>query len=781
MKKRILALLGLVLMLTLCLLAGCNGGSQTGTDTGTATGTDTAEPATGTATEPDTDTATDPDTATETTTEPATTDYFSATKIDLVEPDTSLVPDMAVAGDGYDIYLLTDGREWGYRYGCTYLYNPDGSIDAYFACVGTISGEWDWISYRHSPDGGTTWENEKIVLTPTQNSMDHFSNCDPGVVYFNGYYYLGYTSTLNSSGLCNNLFVARSRTPDGPFEKWNGNGWGGPECQPIVYFDEEWHSWGIGEPSFIELNGTLYLYYTSTAPSGGYTMVATADATDENWPATLQFHGKACVKGSDDSLDVKYVEEWGKFVGVCTSSRMSPASWLAVYASNDGISFELVDCVKEGTYQYLHNAGLSSRPNGHIRISEDADKLRVIYAYGDGWGVWNTHVQPVTLTLSTGNDIAAERVKENIPDPRLRAELIPSRQRYIAMIRPEQDVYGYPLSQGEFQVLMYAYDTYFERSRYRKALTYSDYDTNVVRFENNKAIIVGVGETSVTVTAENGLKNVFWVRITEETGGDGATATDFVPVRGTYTIYSGERTVFRPQIRGQIKWDNGTFTELFVDEQTDYTLTFEGYDDSVISVSAAGVITARKAGETDVVVTWNGMSFVTHVVVTDDPSQAYYTRERVELLDYTALDFTKKATQDAIGDPHSAVVSLSEQGTGLSVIGGDPYVWITYSKSDPAIDTAGYSAIEITYMVPADVSDAVKRMQVFIVCRDGSTLSEANSAMLPIVADGEYHTVRLELAGKAYWHDNLYGIRFDFFSEASEGDTLYLKAINLIK
>ncbi len=781
MKKRILALLGLAFVLSLCLLAGCNGGSETGTDTGTATGKDTAEPATGTATEPDTDTETDPDTATETTTEPATTDYFSATKIDLVEPDTSLVPDMAVAGDGYDIYLLTSGKEWGYRYGCTYLYNPDGSIDAYFACVGTISGEWDWISYRHSPDGGTTWENEKIVLTPTQNSMDHFSNCDPGVVYFNGYYYLGYTSTLNSSGFCNNLFVARSRTPDGPFEKWNGNGWGGPECQPIVYFDEEWHSWGIGEPSFIELNGTLYLYYTSTAPSGSYTMVATADATNENWPATLQFHGKACVKGSDDSLDVKYVEEWGKFVGVCTSSRMSPASWLAVYASNDGISFELVDCVKEGTYQYLHNAGFSSRPNGHIRISEDADKLRVIYAYGDGWGVWNTHVQPVTLTLSTGNDIATERVKANIPDPRLRAEVIPKRQRYTAMIRPEQDVYEYPLSQGEFSILVYAYDTYFERDRYRKALTYSDYDTNVVRFENNKAIIVGVGETAVTVTAENGLKNVFWVRITEETGGDGSTATDFVPVRGTYTIYSGERTVFRPQIRGQIKWDNGTFTELFVDDQTDYTLTFEGYDDSVISVSAAGVITARKVGETDVVVTWNGMSFVTHVVVTDDPSQAYYTHERVVLLDYTALDFTKKATQDAIGDPHSAVVSLSEQGTGLSVIGGDPFVWITYSKSDPAIDTAGYSAIEITYMVPADVSDAVTRMQVFIVCRDGSTLSEANSAKLPIVADGEYHTVRLELAGKAYWHDDLYGIRFDFFTDATEGDTLYLKAINLIK
>ena len=144
MKKRILTLMGLALVLALCLLAGCTGNGQTETDTDTAT-----ETATVPATETDTETTTETDTgsgaetatATETATETATMDYFESTKIELVEPDTSLVPDMSIAGDGYDIYLLTEGKEWGYRYGCTYLYNPDGSIDAYFACVGTISGD----------------------------------------------------------------------------------------------------------------------------------------------------------------------------------------------------------------------------------------------------------------------------------------------------------------------------------------------------------------------------------------------------------------------------------------------------------------------------------------------------------------------------------------------------------------------------------------------------------------------------------------------------------------
>ena len=252
MKNKLL-LCFLLLMTAALLLAGCTAAGD-GTETtaaATPEGTNTPTPETNAPVE---DTEAPETEATETDPPAETEDYFEVNRIETVLPDTTKVPDMAVTDNGYEIYQLSTAQTWGYRYGCTYLYNDDGTIDAYFACVGTIAGEWDWISYRHSPDGGKTWTNEKIVLTPTQGSMDHFSNCDPGVVYFNGYYYLGYTSTLNSEGFCNNLFVARSKNPDGPFEKWNGSGWGGYEPQPIVYYDQNYTSWGIGEPSFVELN-----------------------------------------------------------------------------------------------------------------------------------------------------------------------------------------------------------------------------------------------------------------------------------------------------------------------------------------------------------------------------------------------------------------------------------------------------------------------------------------------------------------------------------------------
>ena len=188
MKKHLI-LLGLSLLLTLTLLVGCTKLTDPAVTEAPAS---SAEDATDVVTEPDETAPAD------TGSEEVTTDYFEANRIETVMPDTDKVIDMDVTDLGYDIYRLPEDQSWGYRYGVTYLYDENSdTVHAYFACVGTISGEWDWISYRRSDDGGNTWTEEKIVLTPTQGSMDHFSNCDPGVVYFNGYYYLGYTSTLN--------------------------------------------------------------------------------------------------------------------------------------------------------------------------------------------------------------------------------------------------------------------------------------------------------------------------------------------------------------------------------------------------------------------------------------------------------------------------------------------------------------------------------------------------------------------------------------------------------
>ena len=116
---------------------------------------------------------------------------------------------------------------------------------------------------------------------------------------------------------------------------------------------------------------------------GIFTHLATADATDENWPATLKFHGSACKK-TTDSLDVKYVEEWGKFIGVATGNRMGPSSWLALYESNDGLTFTPVDAIKEGKsirdklleLKLLSESEIESLTNADVVRSTMADKDR---------------------------------------------------------------------------------------------------------------------------------------------------------------------------------------------------------------------------------------------------------------------------------------------------------------------------------------------------------------------------------------------------------------------
>ena len=223
--KRLVSLLA-ILCLGALLFCACNTATppeETDPDT-TAPVTDTpTEPATEPPTEENTEAPTEESTdgETEAPTEEATTDYFEANRIETVAPDTSKAADLTLTDEGVDIYQLPGNGNGGWRYGPSYIYYGDGRVDAYFASGGD-SGEWDRITYRSSTDDGKTWSAEKIVVYPTPGSMDGNSCCDPGAVYFNGYYYIGYTSTLNDGGYCNNIFVARSKNPDGPVEKWNG-------------------------------------------------------------------------------------------------------------------------------------------------------------------------------------------------------------------------------------------------------------------------------------------------------------------------------------------------------------------------------------------------------------------------------------------------------------------------------------------------------------------------------------------------------------------------------
>ena len=268
----------------------------------------------------------------------------------------------------------------------------------------TVSGiYWDQVSYQHSSDGGKTWTEEEMVLKPTKGSRDELSCCDPGVVKAGEYYYLGYTSTENAAGVDNHLYMARSKFPRGPWEKWNGSGWGGDKVEPVVTYTGSNTNWGAGEPSMVVLDGTLYLYY-SWNDNGTTTRVATAPADDPMWPQKLSLKGTAINKSditAADHCDVKYCDALKKFIAIHTASRMTSSSYIQVWVSGDGINFTKHSRLAGSLGAGLHNIGISGDPKGHI----DVEKQQYIgYAYGldsqgnSTWGQWNTMWNPLKFT-----------------------------------------------------------------------------------------------------------------------------------------------------------------------------------------------------------------------------------------------------------------------------------------------------------------------------------------------------------------------------------------------
>ncbi len=304
------------------------------------------------------------------------------------------------ATQGVGIYYYTGAGSSSITDAVSYL---DGtSTNAYnfeMRPRGRATGNYanvDRFAYFHSENGGTSWTAERDVLFGTEGFEDEWSVCDPGAAHFGGWYYLGYTSAPGKyNGTFNHCYLARSRTPVGPWYKWNGSGWGG-EPAKVIEFTGATGDWGIGEPSIVVKDNTVFLYYTLTENSVTVTKVRTAPLS-ENWPAHLTDRGVAMDKRalySCDSADVKYVEDYGLFYAFHTYNRMTSSSKIAVWVSEDGLRFSYIGDMTGSFQPGMHNMGVSGDGEGHIRLSQ---QQYVSYAYvvtGE-WGQWSTWFGPI--------------------------------------------------------------------------------------------------------------------------------------------------------------------------------------------------------------------------------------------------------------------------------------------------------------------------------------------------------------------------------------------------
>ncbi|WP_199731710.1 galactose-binding domain-containing protein [Cohnella endophytica] len=307
---------------------------------------------------------------------------------------------------GWDIFTPNSSLSADYRYGPSFIVNADASIDMWSCSPGSTTNNypWDYLRYTRSTDGGHTWSADQLVSLPTAGSMDALSTCDPGIIKFGGYYYLAYDSTTNRGGVNNQIYVARSSNPNGPFDKWNGTGWGGEtqKPQPFIAYDGSPLVYGAGGVSFVVNGTTLYIYYTWVDNNMNQTRLATASTTDANWPGSVSLQGVVLNKGpGEDHTDIKYVDSLGKFVALTTNQWGSANSYLNMYSSTDGYTFTKEYQMNGDPVAKASNSGLSGDASGHIKA---ADQKFLSYAVGDPTNYhWTTRLSPISFaSLNSG-------------------------------------------------------------------------------------------------------------------------------------------------------------------------------------------------------------------------------------------------------------------------------------------------------------------------------------------------------------------------------------------
>ena len=420
---------------------------------------------------------------------------------------------LLLADEGHDIYVPRKSQSWGYRYGPTIMVE-EGVCHAWFASPGDCY-EADWFTYRKSTDGGKTWTDEKVVMAPVPDSMDWFSVCDPAVIKYGEYYYIGYTSTVfaNGGGVCNNGFIGRSKSPEGPFERWNGSGWGETretpdgtlrwmgKPAPVIYYDEDWHNWGAGEFSFVIKEKTIYIYYTWTSKDKDgnlihETRVATADITNENWPGAVVQKGVAVrrPRGSNDSYDVVFCEDLDKFIALSTDFRFTEDSVLAVYESDDGLRFTRVNNIKVNTGWMCHNCGISGDAQHHIK---SGDTMLLAYAYGNQWGCWGNRMHVYSFE-AMDEDFYDESSLANV-----HREVI--KMDDPAVFKPSMLYLAKPhflrLKVGESTPIpMVTGDVTYAMQFVKSGVKYSNYDKEIIGIRCGKITAKKKGYTYVTAT-----------------------------------------------------------------------------------------------------------------------------------------------------------------------------------------------------------------------------------------------------------------------------------------
>lgn len=276
------------------------------------------------------------------------------------------------------INKLIDSSAYNYRFGYApsiVYYNK--KFHVFFCSLGKdLNGNGvDVIRYAWSNDG-RKWSTPTQVVGVSNTTIER-NACDPSVVRYQApgdsqpYYYLFYSGTgIDIQTL---MFVARSKSINGPYAKWTKNNtWqiNAHNPKPIIYPanpkpDTEAEKWyGAGQQTVVVLNNKLYSWYSDTTkqPAPGWQIFMRTATVPTEWSAP---QGTNIV---NPSVEVKYDDRKKQFLMYYIEYDHHPLSSLVQRYSYDGLNWypsEIV-CNSDCFPHYSHNVGISGDAYGHI-------------------------------------------------------------------------------------------------------------------------------------------------------------------------------------------------------------------------------------------------------------------------------------------------------------------------------------------------------------------------------------------------------------------------------
>ena len=151
--------------------------------------------------------------------------------------------------------------------------------------------------------------------------------------------------------------------------------------------------------------------------------------------------------------------------------------------------------------------------------------------------------------------------------------------------------------------------------------------------------------------------------------------------------------------------------------------------------------------------------------------------DKINFATYEGIDFVSKVNKAEMS------FDSEKNATRLVVSGNDPYFVIDYSQNSTELYAKDYSKLRITYMAPTGQSRG--NFSYALYPCSGEYKAPSGSVEIyrstGIIADGEYHTLEIDLSQYAFWDGKINQIRFDFFNAANEGDVFYITSFELVK